>query len=271
MLFGSFPKFLRVILLTPIFLVLTGACVGCSVVKELAETPRYGEQCNSRAFVQSSLSGFIQGRFQQQNAVRLAVVPFSTPASLAARSAELPGLGNDIAWRIHSEFLRTGQVPIVEVLNRQDWPGKKDEFFAGNFGAVSAARDAGYDFVLVGIMEMGPTPTSLVASSKLIETASGITVWYGQSTASTDRTRTGEAYFPWSSDQRKPALLYTEQVLAKLASCVVGEVTRDREVPGDQGNFESPAAIAYAPRVGGSPAARAQVNIPRASGAKIAW
>src|SRR4051812_28262450 len=96
----------RVILLTLLLL------PGCAILGR-----RYGEQCNTRAWVRTDLEGFITTRFGSGTPVRLAIVPFVTPANVAARSDELPGLGNQLAWAVQRELIATEVFPIAEILN----------------------------------------------------------------------------------------------------------------------------------------------------------
>src|SRR4051812_36516187 len=110
---------------------------------------RYAESCNSHAYLQRGLYAYINSRYHYNSPVRMAIIPFSVPANISADNSERPGLGNELAWKIHAQLLATGQIPIVEVLNRQDWPNKKEEFFTGNFGAIAMAREAGYDLLMV--------------------------------------------------------------------------------------------------------------------------
>jgi hypothetical protein len=195
---------------------------GCSVTQH-----RVGETCNSRAFVHNPLSSYIENRFEKGSPVRLGIIPFTTPANLAARSNELPGVGNDLAYKLQSAILSGNGLPISEVLNRQDWPGKKEEFFTGNHGAIQLARDAGYDLVLVGFIDRLQSLDSMTAYSKLIETESGITIWYGQTSANSTRREGVPSDLPWGPDNRKPAAINSNYLIDELARCIAFQVSRD--------------------------------------------
>ena len=119
---------------------------GCTYV-----TRHYAEPCKSRAYIGTNLTDFITKRFNTHAPVRVGIIPYSTPANLApGYGAETPSFGTQLARRIQQELVATEEIPMLEVFNREDWPGKKDEFYTGNFGAISFARQAGYDVIIVG-------------------------------------------------------------------------------------------------------------------------
>ncbi|MCB0334665.1 MAG: hypothetical protein KDD62_00125 [Bdellovibrionales bacterium] len=214
--------------------ILTLCCIsllsGCAVYKDLRY--RYAIPCKNHAHLQFIFEDYVSRRFHSQSPIRVAVVPFSVPANLAYRSAEFPGVGNELAWKLHADLLQSGRIPIVEVFNRQDWPGKKDEFFTGNFGAISFARQAGYDLVLVGNLELPRQLGSLTAQAKLIEVESGVTVWYGESTINEsygDYQR--ERQWWWWYDKKRPDKLMGNQLVEDLAQCLTNNVLSDDYMP----------------------------------------
>jgi len=161
----------------------------------------------------------------------MAVIPFSTPANISTYDRERPGLGEQLAWKVHAELLKTGQIPIVEILNRQDWPGKKEEFFSGNFGAIAFARDADYDFVFIGRLEPIRNTDTLEISTKLIETDSGITVWYGKSSAYTNRRTIQQAASALWIEDRRPDLIYSDILIDELSRCIVRGALEEQPTP----------------------------------------
>ena len=214
--------FVRVIFLA---LVITSLS-GCVVLRE-----RYGEQCKMRAYVQNPLTDYITSRFQRSSPVRLAVIPFSTPANVAAYDNEHIGLGNELSYMVQAQLLQSGEVPMVEVLNRQDWPGKKEEFFTGNFGAIALAREAGYDLVLVGLVEPLAALNQMRAYGKLIDVENGVTVWYGETSASTNRNEFNQIGSRLGIEDRRPDQLYNGPLSDKLAECFAHNLLADRVVP----------------------------------------
>jgi hypothetical protein len=213
---------LSVILLTlfPVF-----ALSGCFYGR-YAES-LYRDTCNSRAYVQLGLEEYLKKRYPKYSPVRLAVVPFSVPANLASTGSEFPGVGNTLASKVQADLLASGAVPMVEVLNRVDWPGKKDEFFTGNFGALSLAREAGYDLVLVGFLERMTKLSVMSAHTKLIDVESGVTIWYGQSTVDnlSPHYQRGQPWWLlgtfWWHGREEPSNLELEPLQKDLARCIV--------------------------------------------------
>jgi hypothetical protein len=190
---------------------------------------RYGETCNSHAYLNRVLNEHISSRFYKHAPVRLAIIPFSTPANLSVRNAESPGLGNEMAWQIHRYLLASEEVPIVEVLNRQDWPAKKDEFFTGNYGALNMARDANYDLVLVGLVEQQKALDTLVVYSKVIDVESGVTVWYGKTRAVTNRREFDDWTWHFGMTSKDPSALYFDTLIDKTSQCIVKAVLNQDE------------------------------------------
>lgn len=166
-----------------------------------------------------------------ESPVRVAVVPYSVPANISAIDNERPGLGNQLAWIIHRELINWGKVPIVEVLNRPDWPGKKEEFHTGNFGAIAAAREAGYDFVLVGYLDPQRSLDTATAYSKLIDVENGVTVYYGYATAMTRRPEMRDWSASLGLSKSRPDLQNIGELYDKLGWCVVNDMMQDKTVP----------------------------------------
>lgn len=212
--------FKRVILLT-----LTTLLAGCAFLER-----HVGEYCKTRAYVRTDFEAFINQRFNLASPVRMGIIPFVTQANISAYSNELPGLGNNLAWAVHRELLASEVFPIVEVLNRQDWPGKKEEFFTGNFGAITAARDAKYDLVMVGYVEPLHRLDTWIIHTKVIEVEAGVTLWYGTSTVYTQRPDMLEVSSSIGLTDRRPDLLYTTPLLEESAQCIAYDMLHDPEV-----------------------------------------
>ena len=187
----------------------------------------YKEPCNTRAYIQLVVEDYLNKRFPLKSPVRMAIIPFSVPANLASAGSESPGLGNELAWKVHAALLETGKIPMVEVLNRVDWPGKKNEFFTGNYGALAMAREAGYDLVMVGYLDQITTPTRMAIYTKLIEVDSGITVYYGRSSAElfdAHYQRRSPWWMPgsfWWHTNEDPSNMLVNSTSDQLAECVV--------------------------------------------------
>ena len=193
---------------------------------------RYGESCKTHAHVRVALADYLNRRYHSNSPVRLAVIPFSAPANLTAYNVERPGIGNQLAWRLQALFLADGSVPLVEILNRQDWPGKKEEFFTGNFGAIQAARQAGYDLVLLGLIEPPSGGDTLLVHSKLIEPESGVTLWYGTIESWTRRPEMASLLNTIYLQDKDPSQTYLKDLVEKSARCTVKAITNEEMVPG---------------------------------------
>lgn len=161
----------------------------------------------------------------------MAVIPFTVPANLSGNKYDAEGLGNELAWEIQAEILKKEGVPIVEVLNRQDWPGKKDEFFTGNFGTISQAREAGYDLVLIGYVEKMNSLDTLSAYAKILDVEAGVTLWYAHLVTSTMRPDAREVGATFGMMDRRPDLLSIPPMQSKLAKCVVEQAFSEKMPP----------------------------------------
>ena len=196
---------------------------GCALIER-----RYGETCNTRAYVVTDVEGYLRTRYQRNSPVRLAIIPFTTPANLTPYDPQaVPALGNQFAWRVQAEFLRKQTFPIIEVLDRQDWPGKKDEYFTGNRGALESALNAGYDLALVGSIDQMYRADTYVVNTKLIDIESGITLWYGRHEVTTNRDEMEETSGFFGLTNQRPDLYWHNALLEKGARCIVSEVLRE--------------------------------------------
>ena len=199
----------------------------CSVIEG-----RYGETCKSHAYSQAILTDYITTRYLPNSPVRLAVVPSSVPANISSyNSTDRPGVGNQLAWKMHQELLNYAEVPIVEVLNREEWPGKKEEFFTGNFGAIRHARDAHYDLVLVSYVEPVKSLDTVSAFTKVIDVENGVTLYYGKSSVHTRRPRMRDAAAWFGTEERRPDLQYFNDLYDKLGWCIVKDVMAEKTTP----------------------------------------
>ncbi|MEZ4753593.1 MAG: hypothetical protein R3A13_04685 [Bdellovibrionota bacterium] len=196
----------------------------------------YPEECKTRAYIQNELPFYLTRRFHKESPVRLAIIPFSAPATIAGSSNEMPGVGDYLVRDVHAEMLRTGEVPIVEIFNRKDWPGKKEEFFAGNYGALQMARDANYDLVMVGYVEQMQSLDSMTVHTRIMEADSGISIWYGQSTVNSSRRSNNELKSDFYIEKWTPNDISTKDITHKLARCVVEGVMESEPVPEVQYN-----------------------------------
>ncbi len=147
--------------------------------------PGTNEGCNIRTYIDLGLSDYVTNRFHSQQKPRFAVVPFEVPETFAPPGNVSQNFGRDMANLFQQQLLQRGELGIIENFDRDRWPGKRAEFFTGNYGAIELARNAGYDFVIVGFMKDIVNESELTLLTRVIDTANSITVWYGETTAFT--------------------------------------------------------------------------------------
>ena len=209
-------------------LTVLSACTmsACSLISE-----HYAEPCKSYAYNRSILADHLSSRFNTGEPVRLGIIPFNVQANLAYNSVERPGLGYELASRVHAELLKSGQIPIVELMNRTDWPGKKEEFFTGNYGAIYQARDAGYDLVMTGYVEPLHTLDSMTVYTRIIEVESGLTLWYGRTVVVSMRPEVHTTAEILGMERRDPSRVYFYPMIGEVAQCVANAILKDEVVP----------------------------------------
>jgi hypothetical protein len=209
---------------------LTLATFGCAFISPLVEE-HFQESCQSHAYTQTPLLDYIQNRFRPNSPVRIGVMPAITQANMNHFYYEYMNGGLMLANRIQQDLLNWGTLPIVEVFNRPEWPGKKEEFFSGNFNSIKYARNAGYDFVVVSFVEPMRNTENLSALVRVIDTSSGVSVYYGKSTAHSmrqDYNRTSDAY---AFGQEIPSQIPTNDLFEKLGQCVSQAIMKESSTP----------------------------------------
>lgn len=201
---------------------------GCGMIGNIHE-----ESCKSYAYIDQDLEDYISLRFHSDSPVRLGIIPFSVPVNLATGSSAGPDVAYMLAARIHSGFLKDQRIPIVEILDRVDWPGKRDEFFTGNFGALHQARAAGYDLVMVGLIDWGPTINTLVAHVKIIDPENGVTIWYGKSVANTVKPIGEKLNVKFGFALDRPDLVWSDALVHELAECILASTSKPEQFADD--------------------------------------
>lgn len=201
-------------------LVLTLSLTRCSLVSRKT-FELTGEECKTHAYIQNDLNEYITSRFGSRSQARLGIIPFTVQANFSGWGNNKPDWGYDLATMLHQKLLASGEIKIAEVLDRRDWPGKAEEFFAGNFGAIQAARNAGYDLVLVGFQEKLRNVADLSIITKIIDTESGITVWYGKTQVFSYRPEIEKSSAYINLAPRRPDLNYIQDSADICSSCIV--------------------------------------------------
>jgi len=208
---------------------LAAVSLGCSTLHPpaAATAASYDMECKNRAYLRLVLPDYISTRYHSNAPVRLAILPASVPANLSPFRNDHLGLGEDLAWRLRNELTSGEAAPIVEVLNRYDWPGKRDEFFVGNHQALATAREAGYDLVLVSYLEPLHSFDEMVLFSKLMEAESGITIWNGRTAVSRKNSLLGQAKDWLDLEKRVPVANRFEPMINKLVQCAAEGILSD--------------------------------------------
>ena len=187
--------------------------------------------CNLRTDINLGLQGYIHQRYGVERPVRMAIIPFDVPESFAPPGNESAHFGRELARRFMTEFHRSGAVPIIELFNRDRWPGKREEFYAGNYTAIEYARSAGYDLVMVGSLEDLRNDEDLDLNTKIIDTSNNVTIWAGRTRAFSFDRRVRRTLSATQMFDDRPDLFAFPQRVDKLASCTVIGVLYGVEQP----------------------------------------
>ncbi|HMO16561.1 MAG TPA: hypothetical protein PKA63_02035 [Oligoflexia bacterium] len=194
---------------------------GCS----LTILPNQYEGCKFRAYINNPFVDYVSSRFEKDNVPRVAIIPFDVPENFSPPFNPNLRFGHRLAQSLQEGFLARGESMIIEVFNR-DWPGKRIDFSAGNFQAIRQARDAGYDFVVVGLMEEFTNDLKMRVHTKVIDTDNSITVWYG-TTDVTSNARSSRKFLNIGSKGLYPMrddLYEIEPRIDRFSECTAAEI-----------------------------------------------
>lgn len=171
---------------------------------------------------------YVSQRYHRDQPKRYGVLPFDTQENFAAPGS-MPGsvlndLPHDLARRFQAELSRTSELGIVEVFDQTPWQGKKEEFFQGNYRALQLARNAGYDFLVVGQLEPSRTAETFIIYTKIIDLSDNVTVWYAR-TEVTSNTKAWEKGVGVIVPQKaRPDLLYSRERFDEFAECTANYI-----------------------------------------------
>jgi hypothetical protein len=202
---------------------------GCS----LTGIPGTSEGCKIRTYIDLGLVDYISNRYNSQQLPRIAVIPFDVPETFSPAGNQKINFGRDLANLFQHELLRRGELGIVELFDRDRWPGKRAEFFTGNYTAIQLARNAGYDFVVVGYMKDIINESDLTMLTRVVDTSNSITVWYAKTTISSNarvlRRTLSDITRGWII-QDKPDLFAFPERADLFASCTADRLIRGKPV-----------------------------------------
>lgn len=171
--FLHYPRYLLSSLLGAVLLM----APGCSLLPtEIIQSP-----CKTRAFTLESKESARDNTLANQQDSRLGIFAFDVPANLAAAIPDRGDSGVYLAARVQQQLMGGRLIGIVEVVPLYDWPGKREEFLRGNFGALTLGKDAGYDLVLVGAVQPQRRSNELSALIKVIDIRNHVTLEYFES------------------------------------------------------------------------------------------
>ncbi len=182
-----------------------------------------------RTYINAGLLEYLSSRYHSEHLPRMAVIPFSVPETFAPGGEESRHFGRELAGLFQRELLRTGELAIVELFNRESWPGKRAEFNSGNYGAIRFARDAGYDLILVGYMDEITNASDLTVYTRLIDTENSATLWFAKTVSfNNDRKRRRIlADIPFSTYEDRPDLFAFPERAERLAECTTKHILED--------------------------------------------
>ena len=217
--------------LKPLILLLvlvSGSALGsCSVIK----LPWLTEGCKRHTYINLVLRDYLKQRFDSQAMARMAIVPFDVPENFAPPGNDSVNYGRELARKFEAQLHQTGLVPIVELFNRDRWPGKRAEFFTGNYGAISLARAAGYDLVLVGYLEELKDDSTMNVYTKIIDTQNQITVWHAETKVTSPARALNKDLSRLSLEKQRPDLFAFPERTVALARCTVEGIEDEEPVP----------------------------------------
>ncbi|MCB0346899.1 MAG: hypothetical protein KDD66_17405 [Bdellovibrionales bacterium] len=184
-----------------------------------------------RTIVNQNIESYLSNRYHYNQPVRVAVIPFDVPETFARPGEDMHHFGRRLAKNFQEELLQRGTFSIVELFDRESWPGKRDDFFSGNYQSIDYARNAGYDFVLIGHMQDIRNDEQLVVYSKLIDVSNSVTVWSAKATVTSSQREINKGVDSVFKGTGRPELFYFSDQAEEVARCTVEEMIMADTVP----------------------------------------
>lgn len=192
----------------------------CSLIKLPVKT----EHCKCHTYINLNLEDYLSERFSSGSLVRLGIIPFDVQESFAPPGNDSVHFGRGLAKQFTFELKKAEIIPVVELFNRDRWPGKREEFFTGNYQAIATARAAGYDLVMVGYLEEIKDESSLTLYSKIIDTQNNITVWDAKTVVESKSRAYRKALSDVHLAKDRPELFDFTAKSNELVNCTVAEM-----------------------------------------------
>ena len=187
---------------------------GCSFTR-----PTSSPNCKMRAYIYRPLDELLNDISQNPQPLRIGIIPFTVPANLTAPIGSTTGLGHELAWRVQQILLEQEGAAIIEILNREDWPSKRSEFFPGNFGAISQAHESGYDVTVVGQLKELVSLNKAALLVKVIDVQKQVTISYLELETSVPNFLKKSRPPSFIGDQYDPSLYDANTLFTSLGTC----------------------------------------------------
>lgn len=225
----------------PLLLAATLLCfLLCLSACSLLGLPSKSEGCKTWTYAGGSLGDYITQRYHSQQLVRAAIIPFDVQETFAPPGNESRHYGRELARKFQMELSAAEVVPIVQLFNVDRWPGKREEFFEGNYQAIAFARDAGFDLVVVGYLEELRNDEELVLYTKVIDTSNYVTIWSGKTVSFSRARRLNKALEQTRLLKDRPDLFDFPERTNELTTCTLAGVLGE----GEQDLYREPKEVA---------------------------
>ncbi len=184
-----------------------------------------------RTWINTGLTDYLRERYHSLQYIRVAIIPFDVPVTFAPSGSETHHFGRELARNFQAELARTGELSIIELFNFSNWPGKREDFFSGNFQSIQYARDAGYDLVVIGFMEDLQGADEIKILTKIIDVNNGITLWHGETTVYAREHAWAKALVDSRFFPQRPDIFSFPEKSEQFAVCTVDEILNAPPVP----------------------------------------
>lgn len=206
---------------------------GCSNIHtfpfSLSSLPLRGETCKIDTYLNAGLRHYISSQYRSKKDFRAVILPFETQEQFAYHGPESDRVGWMLARKIQTQILGTGAIPIVEFYQYGNWPGKKNDFFNGNYIAQEFARNAGYDLLIVGYLEPIVHKDQLVLHTKAIDPATSVTLWNARATVSSYMQGINDSLARARLDTQQREMFYFPEKFEELTQCTTRSLTSEEE------------------------------------------
>ncbi len=193
---------------------------GCSLLELIPQE----QECKFQAYVVSELEDYISNRFRERNSVRTVILPVDVPENFSALANPPQSLSLQLATSLQRELLTSQIFPILEVIDRGSWVGKRDEFFIGNYRAIQIAKNAGYDLLIVSQLDSVNNARDASLMLKVIDLQNRVTIWYGKSTVFQDQSPAEMVASITKKGSKKPSDMPLTHLFQGLSKCTVSNM-----------------------------------------------